>query len=206
MVTKEEWMVSFEQEHGRKPVPKEFVDARQNGAFEVADTESVLVSNVDSVVDAIDLTTEKEATIESNLANDDKASEPKLEEYVIGSKVFCFNCGKANQTSAETCIQCGTKLSKGRETRSFFSDFTSKLTEVSAIASKKTKELTHNAQANAQIFSERKKRETLIQALGNAYYERNKEKSGGEFQELFDEIKGIDKLIQDLNESIKQNH
>ena len=47
MVTKEEWMVSFEQEHGRKPVPKEFVDARQNGEFEVADTESALVSNVD---------------------------------------------------------------------------------------------------------------------------------------------------------------
>ncbi|HFI0304775.1 TPA: hypothetical protein ACGO5H_001654 [Streptococcus suis] len=209
MVTKEEWMTAFELEHGRKPIPKEFVDARKNGEFIVVNKEvqAEIVTIDESATDDIP----DEATFEEAFPNEPIFEEDasKIEytqnDDVSGSKVFCFNCGKANSSMVENCVSCGSKIKKTTEAKSFLSGLTSKISEVSALATQKTKELTQNAQANTQIYTEKKKRDNLIQALGNAFYEMNKNQETSEFQELIDEIKSIDSTIQNLKDSISTN-
>lgn len=180
MKTKEEWLSDFERQYGRKPLPKEFVEAKQKGEIDVGIN--------DSVEDV-----EEPTVIRGG-----------LKEENITQKVFCFYCGQPNQQYGIQCVQCGRSLNQVKESKSFFSDLTSKLTEVGNLATQKTKELTQNAQLTSQIYSAKKKKEALLIVLGTAYYEKNKHTLEGDFSDLFNEIKMLDQSIQQLTEYLSK--
>ena len=83
---------------------------------------------------------------------------------------------------------------------SFISDVSEKLFTVSSIAGKKTKELTKSLQTNTQIYTENKKREKLLLALGNAYYNSREDRLDDPFAELIEEIHKIDISIEQLRD------
>ncbi|NQQ32485.1 hypothetical protein HO875_02810 [Streptococcus suis] len=69
------------------------------------------------------------------------------------------------------------------------------------MATQKTKELTQNAQVNTHIYTEKKKRDNLILALGNAYYEKYKNDTNADFPEILSEIKKTDIIIKGIRDA-----
>lgn len=122
-------------------------------------------------------------------------------EAVSVVTVYCFNCGQQNAQGTVQCSSCGVTLAQVKERKSFFSDWGTKLTEVTAIATQKTKELTQNAQVNRYLYTEKKKRDNLMSALGNAYYEKYKDQTDSDFQELLSEIRKTDIIIKGIKDA-----
>lgn len=194
MLTKDGWIEKFEEQYGRKPLPKEFIEAKNNGEFETIKTVGIEMKN-----------SQEEPVLESVLAEEATAEYTQMGDRIETNiaKMFCYNCGQANQVGNETCRACGTILANSDEQKSFFTDLSAKLAEVGALAKQKTQELTKVAQMNSQIHSEKKKRAKLIIALGNAYYEQNKSVTDSDFKDLITQISETDHTIQYLQDNLQ---
>ncbi|HEM5490998.1 TPA: hypothetical protein U1617_001565 [Streptococcus suis] len=193
MLDKKQWIEKFEKKNGRKPQPSEFIAAKNSREFEDSTTE---LKNKNSATEP-DLEVDGEVQVSEESID----TENKTEDHPSTKKVYCFNCGTQNVQDEELCSSCGVKLNRGKEVKSFFSDLTTKLTEVSVMASQKTKELTQNAQVNTHIYTEKKKRDNLILALGNAYYEKYKNDTNADFPEILSEIKKTDIIIKGIRDA-----
>lgn len=144
-------------------------------------------------------------SLEYSIPSSDKLNE-SLEHSIpnnnSNTKLYCQICGSENTSKNEFCVSCGNRISNSFDAKSFFSNITSKISDVGFVATRRTKEITKNAQVTSQIYIEKKKRENLIMALGNAYFERYKDCDEVEFNELMLEIDSIDKIIAALKNSI----
>ena len=142
---------------------------------------------------------------EYSIPSSDKLNE-SLEHSIpnnnLNTKLYCQICGSENTSKNEFCVSCGNRISNSFDAKSFFSNITSKISDVGFVATRRTKEITKNAQVTSQIYIEKKKRENLIMALGNAYFEKYKDCDEVEFNELMLEIDSIDKIIAALKNSI----
>ena len=142
---------------------------------------------------------------EYSIPSSDKLNE-SLEHSIpnnnLNTKLYCQICGSENTSKNEFCVSCGNRISNSFDAKSFFSNITSKISDVGFVATRRTKEITKNAQVTSQIYIEKKKRENLIKALGNAYFEKYKDCDEVEFNELMLEIDSIDKIIAALKNSI----
>ena len=142
---------------------------------------------------------------EYSIPSSDKLNE-SLEHSIPNNnstpKLYCQICGSENTSKNEFCVSCGNRISNSFDAKSFFSNITSKISDVGFVATRRTKEITKNAQVTSQIYIEKKKRENLIMALGNAYFEKYKDCDEVEFNELMLEIDSIDKIIAALKNSI----
>ena len=142
---------------------------------------------------------------EYSIPSSDKLNE-SLEHSIpnnnSNTKLYCQICGSENTSKNEFCVSCGNRISNSFDAKSFFSNITSKISDVGFVATRRTKEITKNAQVTSQIYIEKKKRENLIMALGNAYFEKYKDCDEVEFNELMLEIDSIDKIIAALKNSI----
>lgn len=220
MFNKKEWINEFEKNNGRKPTPTEFLNAKNSFKDEEQDTlliinDSTLSEKIDSEFDPI---FDENFNENKTIANDklDESSEysipssEKLNESLEHSipnnnsntKLYCQICGSENTSKNEFCVSCGNRISNSFDAKSFFSNITSKISDVGFVATRRTKEITKNAQVTSQIYIEKKKRENLIMALGNAYFEKYKDCDEVEFNELMLEIDSIDKIIAALKNSI----
>ena len=132
----------------------------------------------------------------------DESSEYSIPNNNLNTKLYCQICGSENTSKNEFCVSCGNRISNSFDAKSFFSNITSKISDVGFVATRRTKEITKNAQVTSQIYIEKKKRENLIMALGNAYFEKYKDCDEVEFNELMLEIDSIDKIIAALKNSI----
>jgi len=132
----------------------------------------------------------------------DESSEYSIPNNNSNTKLYCQICGSENTSKNEFCVSCGNRISNSFDAKSFFSNITSKISDVGFVATRRTKEITKNAQVTSQIYIEKKKRENLIMALGNAYFEKYKDCDEVEFNELMLEIDSIDKIIAALKNSI----
>jgi len=132
----------------------------------------------------------------------DESSEHSIPNNNLNTKLYCQICGSENTSKNEFCVSCGNRISNSFDAKSFFSNITSKISDVGFVATRRTKEITKNAQVTSQIYIEKKKRENLIMALGNAYFEKYKDCDEVEFNELMLEIDSIDKIIAALKNSI----
>lgn len=197
MLDQKQWIEKFEKENGRKPQPSEFIAAKNSREFEEDTTE---LKNTNSAIESV-IEVDEELKVFKESNDTDNKMDYKMEEHLSTKKVYCFNCGTQNVQGEELCLSCGVKLNRGKEVKSFFSDLTSKLTEVSVMATQKTKELTQNAQVNTHIYTEKKKRDNLILALGNAYYEKYKNDTNADFPEILSEIKKTDIIIKDIRDA-----
>ncbi|HEL0807776.1 TPA: zinc ribbon domain-containing protein, partial [Streptococcus equi subsp. zooepidemicus] len=175
MLTKDEWIENFEGNHGRKPLPKEFIEAKNNGEFEERHEESM----DEPILETVD---------ESPILDEENTSSTTAKENSI--KIFCFNCGQSNLKESEFCSSCGTKLEGSVEQKSFFTDLSTKLSDFGMVASQKAKEFTRNSQLNSQIYKEKKNREELVKVLGNSYYQKYKDSADtdSDFKDLLTEI------------------
>ncbi len=194
MLTKEEWITKFENENGRKPIPKEFIAAKNNGEFgeenfstvtnDYSETEPVLESVLDETKDEVFSKDDESDRIENS------------GEDELPKKKFCFNCGTANPFYQIVCSQCGSDFGGTTGSKSFFSELSSKIKDISAIATQKTKELTQNAQTHTQLSKEKRNRDVLYKTLGQSYFERYKDNGVGEFEELLLQIKECNEKIR----------
>ena len=132
----------------------------------------------------------------------DESLEHSIPNNNSNTKLYCQICGSENTSKNEFCVSCGNRISNSFDAKSFFSNITSKISDVGFVATRRTKEITKNAQVTSQIYIEKKKRENLIMALGNAYFEKYKDCDEVEFNELMLEIDSIDKIIAALKNSI----
>ena len=220
MFNKKEWINEFEKNNGRKPTPTEFLNAKNSFKDEEQDTlliinDSTLSEKIDSEFDPIfDENFNENKTIandkldessEYSIPSSDKLNE-SLEHSIpnnnLNTKLYCQICGSENTSKNEFCVSCGNRISNSFDAKSFFSNITSKISDVGFVATRRTKEITKNAQVTSQIYIEKKKRENLIMALGNAYFEKYKDCDEVEFNELMLEIDSIDKIIAALKNSI----
>lgn len=220
MFNKKEWINEFEKNNGRKPTPTEFLNAKNSFKDEEQDTlliinDSTLSEKIDSEFDPIfDENFNENKTIandkldessEYSIPSSDKLNE-SLEHSIpnnnSNTKLYCQICGSENTSKNEFCVSCGNRISNSFDAKSFFSNITSKISDVGFVATRRTKEITKNAQVTSQIYIEKKKRENLIMALGNAYFEKYKDCDEVEFNELMLEIDSIDKIIAALKNSI----
>ena len=144
-------------------------------------------------------------SLEYSIPSSDKLNE-SLEHSIpnnnSNTKLYCQICGSENTSKNEFCVSCGNRISNSFDAKSFFSNITSKISDVGFVATRRTKEITKNAQVTSRIYFETRKRETLFRALGNAYFERYKDCDEVEFNELMLEIDSIDKIIAALKNSI----
>ncbi|MGT2666454.1 double zinc ribbon domain-containing protein [Streptococcus rifensis] len=81
---------------------------------------------------------------------------------------------------------------------SFLEELSAKLTDVKNIASQKTHELTQTVKNQNVILQEKRKQDTLFQKLGSAYYEKYRDVSDNEFQELISQLIICEQTIQSL--------
>ena len=200
-MNKEEWLSQFEEKYNRKPSPAEFIEAKKNNEFNVENSKDIKYNNVESSsisVDALDKKVLEKTDSENITVNEEYVQEHKkaIEEY----KIFCVKCGKPNFRTSDYCVSCGSRVNNSSTMNSFISDVSEKLFTVSSIAGKKTKELTKSLQANTQIYTENKKREKLLLALGNAYYNSRENRLDDPFAELIEEIHKIDISIEQLRD------
>lgn len=200
-MNKEEWLSQFEEKYNRKPSPAEFIEAKKNNEFNVENSKDIKYNNVESSsisVDALDKKVLEKTDSENITVNEEYVQEHK--KAIEEDKIFCVKCGKPNFRTSDYCVSCGSRVNNSSTMNSFISDVSEKLFTVSSIAGKKTKELTKSLQANTQIYTENKKREKLLLALGNAYYNSRENRLDDPFAELIEEIHKIDISIEQLRD------
>lgn len=200
-MNKEEWLSQFEEKYNRKPSPAEFIAAKKNNEFNVENSKDIKYNNVESSsisVDALDKKVLEKTDSENITVNEEYVQEHK--KAIEEDKIFCVKCGKPNFRTSDYCVSCGSRVNNSSTMNSFISDVSEKLFTVSSIAGKKTKELTKSLQANTQIYTENKKREKLLLALGNAYYNSRENRLDDPFAELIEEIHKIDISIEQLRD------
>ena len=200
-MNKEEWLSQFEEKYNRKPSPAEFIAAKKNNEFNVENSKDIKYNNVESSsisVDALDKKVLEKTDSENITVNEEYVQEHK--KVIEEDKIFCVKCGKPNFRTSDYCVSCGSRVNNSSTMNSFISDVSEKLFTVSSIAGKKTKELTKSLQANTQIYTENKKREKLLLALGNAYYNSRENRLDDPFAELIEEIHKIDISIEQLRD------
>ena len=220
MFNKKEWINEFEKNNGRKPTPTEFLNAKNSFKHEEQDplikiNDSTLSEKIDSEFDPIfDENFNDNKTIASDKLDEsseysipssdkiDESLEHSIPNNNLNTKLYCQICGSENTSKNEFCVSCGNRIGNSFGAKSFFSNITSKISDVGLVATRRTKEITKNAQVTSQIYIEKKKRENLIMALGNAYFEKYKDCDEVEFNELMLEIDSIDKIIVALKNSI----
>lgn len=149
-------------------------------------------------MDALDKKVLEKTDSENITVNEEYVQEHK--KAIEEDKIFCVKCGKPNFRTSDYCVSCGSRVNNSSTMNSFISDVSEKLFTVSSIAGKKTKELTKSLQANTQIYTENKKREKLLLALGNAYYNSRENRLDDPFAELIEEIHKIDISIEQLRD------
>ena len=200
-MNKEEWLSQFEEKYNRKPSPAEFIEAKKNNEFNVENSKDIKYNNVESSsisVDALDKKVLEKTDSENITVNEEYVQEHK--KAIEEDKIFCVKCGKPNFRTSDYCVSCGSRVNNSSTKNSFISDVSEKLFTVSSIAGKKTKELTKSLQANTQIYTENKKREKLLLALGDAYYNSRETRLDDPFAELIEEIHKIDISIEQLRD------
>jgi hypothetical protein len=200
-MNKEEWLSQFEEKYNRKPSPAEFIAAKKNNEFNEENSKDIKYNNVESSsisVDALDKKVLEKTDSENITVNEEYVQEHK--KAIEEDKIFCVKCGKPNFRTSDYCVSCGSRVNNSSTMNSFISDVSEKLFTVSSIAGKKTKELTKSLQANTQIYTENKKREKLLLALGNAYYNSRENRLDDPFAELIEEIHKIDISIEQLRD------
>ena len=198
-MNKEEWLSQFEEKYNRKPSPAEFIEAKKNNEFNVENSKDIKYNNVESSsisVDALDKKVLEKTDSENITVNEEYVQEHK--KAIEEDKIFCVKCGKPNFRTSDYCVSCGSRVNNSSTMNSFISDVSEKFFTVSSKAGKKTKELTKSLQANTQIYTENKKREKLLLALGNAYYNSRETRLDDPFAELIEEIHKIDISIEQL--------
>ena len=200
-MNKEEWLTQFEEKYNRKPSPAEFIAAKKNNEFNVENSKDIKYNNVESSsisVDALDKKVLEKTDSENITVNEEYVQEHK--KAIEEDKIFCVKCGKPNFRTSDYCVSCGSRVNNSSTMNSFISDVSEKLFTVSSIAGKKTKELTKSLQANTQIYTENKKRQKLLLALGDAYYNSRETRLDDPFAELIEEIHKIDISIEQLRD------
>ena len=200
-MNKEEWLTQFEEKYNRKPSPAEFIEAKKNNEFNVENSKDIKYNNVESSsisVDALDKKVLEKTDSENITVNEEYVQEHK--KVIEEDKIFCVKCGKPNFRISDYCVSCGSRVNNSSTMNSFISDVSEKLFTVSSIAGKKTKELTKSLQANTQIYTENKKRQKLLLALGDAYYNSRETRLDDPFAELIEEIHKIDISIEQLRD------
>ena len=200
-MNKEEWLYQFEEKYNRKPSPAEFIAAKKNNEFNVENSKDIKYNNVESSsisVDALDKKVLEKTDSENITVNEEYVQEHK--KAIEEDKIFCVKCGKPNFRTSDYCVSCGSRVNNSSTMNSFISDVSEKFFIVSSKAGKKTKELTKSLQANTQIYTENKKREKLLLALGNAYYNSRENRLDDPFAELIEEIHKIDISIEQLRD------
>ena len=200
-MNKEEWLSQFEEKYNRKPSPAEFIEAKKNNEFNVENSKDIKYNNVESSsisVDALDKKVLEKTDSENITVNEEYVQEHK--KAIEEDKIFCVKCGKPNFRTSDYCVSCGSRVNNSSTKNSFISDVSEKFFTVSSKAGKKTKELTKSLQANTQIYTENKKREKLLLALGNAYYNSRETRLDDPFAELIEEIHKIDISIEQLRD------
>lgn len=200
-MNKEEWLYQFEEKYNRKPSPAEFIAAKKNNEFNVENSKDIKYNNVESSsisVDALDKKVLEKTDSENITVNEEYVQEHK--KVIEEDKIFCVKCGKPNFRTSDYCVSCGSRVNNSSTMNSFISDVSEKFFIVSSKAGKKTKELTKSLQANTQIYTENKKREKLLLALGNAYYNSRENRLDDPFAELIEEIHKIDISIEQLRD------
>lgn len=200
-MNKEEWLSQFEEKYNRKPSPAEFIAAKKNNEFNVENSKDIKYNNVESSsisVDALDKKVLEKTDSENITVNEEYVQEHK--KAIEEDKIFCVKCGKPNFRTSDYCVSCGSRVNNSSTMNSFISDVSEKFFTVSSKAGKKTKELTKSLQANTQIYTENKKREKLLLALGNAYYNSRENRLDDPFAELIEEIHKIDISIEQLRD------
>lgn len=200
-MNKEEWLSQFEEKYNRKPSPAEFIEAKKNNEFNVENSKDIKYNNVESSsisVDALDKKVLEKTDSENITVNEEYVQEHK--KAIEEDKIFCVKCGKPNFRTSDYCVSCGSRVNNSSTMNSFISDVSEKFFIVSSKAGKKTKELTKSLQANTQIYTENKKREKLLLALGNAYYNSRETRLDDPFAELIEEIHKIDISIEQLRD------
>lgn len=200
-MNKEEWLSQFEEKYNRKPSPAEFIEAKKNNEFNVENSKDIKYNNVESSsisVDALDKKVLEKTDSENITVNEEYVQEHK--KAIEEDKIFCVKCGKPNFRTSDYCVSCGSRVNNSSTMNSFISDVSEKFFTVSSKAGKKTKELTKSLQANTQIYTENKKREKLLLALGNAYYNSRETRLDDPFAELIEEIHKIDISIEQLRD------
>jgi hypothetical protein len=200
-MNKEEWLSQFEEKYNRKPSPAEFIEAKKNNEFNVENSKDIKYNNVESSsisVDALDKKVLEKTDSENITVNEEYVQEHK--KAIEEDKIFCVKCGKPNFRTSDYCVSCGSRVNNSSTMNSFISDVSEKLFTVSSIAGKKTKELTKSLQANTQIYTENKKRQKLLLALGDAYYNSRETRLDDPFAELIEEIHKIDISIEQLRD------
>ena len=200
-MNKEEWLSQFEEKYNRKPSPAEFIAAKKNNEFNVENSKDIKYNNVESSsisVDALDKKVLEKTDSENITVNEEYVQEHK--KAIEEDKIFCVKCGKPNFRTSDYCVSCGSRVNNSSTMNSFISDVSEKFFTVSSKAGKKTKELTKSLQANTQIYTENKKREKLLLALGNAYYNSRETRLDDPFAELIEEIHKIDISIEQLRD------
>ena len=200
-MNKEEWLTQFEEKYNRKPSPAEFIAAKKNNEFNVENSKDIKYNNVESSsisVDALDKKVLEKTDSENITVNEEYVQEHK--KAIEEDKIFCVKCGKPNFRTSDYCVSCGSRVNNSSTMNSFISDVSEKFFTVSSKAGKKTKELTKSLQANTQIYTENKKREKLLLALGNAYYNSRENRLDDPFAELIEEIHKIDISIEQLRD------
>lgn len=200
-MNKEEWLTQFEEKYNRKPSPAEFIEAKKNNEFNVENSKDIKYNNVESSsisVDALDKKVLEKTDSENITVNEEYVQEHK--KAIEEDKIFCVKCGKPNFRTSDYCVSCGSRVNNSSTMNSFISDVSEKFFIVSSKAGKKTKELTKSLQANTQIYTENKKREKLLLALGNAYYNSRENRLDDPFAELIEEIHKIDISIEQLRD------
>ena len=200
-MNKEEWLSQFEEKYNRKPSPAEFIEAKKNNEFNVENSKDIKYNNVESSsisVDALDKKVLEKTDSENITVNEEYVQEHK--KAIEEDKIFCVKCGKPNFRTSDYCVSCGSRVNNSSTMNSFISDVSEKFFIVSSKAGKKTKELTKSLQANTQIYTENKKREKLLLALGNAYYNSRENRLDDPFAELIEEIHKIDISIEQLRD------
>lgn len=206
---KDEWIESLEKEKGRKPTPKEFIEAKNAGLFLIEDakgssdsienSEQILNSPIiPMMADGIEHGEKVELTT-SYLSN----SNHSQKEQPL--KKFCYKCGNQLQIDSDYCPKCGAKFGSTDGEHSFLTDITEKISDVSSLASKKTKELTSNVRTNIEVSLEKRKLDVLFKQLGEAYYSKFANDWDSEFQSLVSQIKEYEEKINQLDPSYKKS-
>ena len=167
-----------------------------------AEVSSISMDRLDSEIKLAETYLDKKdlekTNFENIIVNEENVQEHKKE--IEEDKIFCVKCGKPNFRTSDYCVSCGSRVNNSSTMNSFISDVSEKFFTVSSIAGKKTKELTKSLQVNTQIYTENKKRDKLLLALGNAYYNSREDRLDDPFAELIEEIHKIDISIEQLRD------
>lgn len=86
----------------------------------------------------------------------------------------------------------------------FFEEIGKRLTDAGQNVAKQTKNLADVTQLNSGISDREKKISQLYLAIGQAYYEENKDDSSAKCREMMDEITGLYEEIEQSREKIKE--